>query len=138
MDRFSQCPFSPVQTCFRRGVDFPFEISGRGVVAVDGDSGCLPRGGVAKIIDAIGRADCEMKVRVCFAKRFGNDKIGISLRRVKDMGEGIIDLVARLGRGRRAEMEVCKMSVHLDENNVDRRFNEILVAEEDPEGNRED
>ena len=39
---FSQCPFSPVYTVFRRGVELQFEIGGHGVVAVDGDSSCLP------------------------------------------------------------------------------------------------
>ena len=48
---------------------------------------------------------------------------------VEDMGEGIVDLIARLGGGRGAERQVGKMSVHLDENNVARRFNEILGAE---------
>ena len=53
---------------------------------------------------------------------------------VEDMGEGIVDLVARLGGGRRAERQVGKMSVHLDENNVAIRINETL-GEESPEGN---
>ena len=68
LDRFSQRAFSPVYALFRRGVELPFEIGGHGVVAVDGDSGCLPGRRVPEIIDAVGRADCEMKVWVSFAQ----------------------------------------------------------------------
>ena len=57
--------------------------------------------------------------------------------RVKDVGEGIVDLVARL-RGGRTEREVCKMSVHLDENKVTRGFDEIFQSEKRAEGQEGD
>ena len=48
---------------------------------------------------------------------------------VENMGEGFVDVVARRGGGRSAEREVCKMSMHLDENKVAKEFNEMFGTE---------